>query len=96
MIRYADIGAPYHESEDYPDYVEAPADALCPHAKYCKAQLMELGNVDAVLKHGCILTGDGLDAESCWQLERRRRMAVARLHACYARFNDMNRQEAMA
>ena len=22
MTHYADIGAPYHESEDYPDYVE--------------------------------------------------------------------------
>jgi hypothetical protein len=81
MTRYSGIGEIYHASEDYPDYVETPDHVLCSHAKTCKAQLMALGNVDAVLKHGCILTGDGLEAEACWQWERRRRALLAKLYA---------------
>jgi len=79
-VRYADIGCPVGWGEDDPDYVEAPAASLCPHARSCRAQLMELGNVDAVLKHSCILSGDGLEAVACWQMERMRREAVAKLY----------------
>lgn len=92
---------PWIISDFEPVYVDDPepetlSDYQPDACTFCGREIIPMRNLIDVRTHGCIIDGSAEQAESCWQLERRRRMAVARLHAGYARFNDMNRQEAMA
>jgi hypothetical protein len=74
VIRYADIGCPYHVSEDYPDAPDGPPSeyelSACAH---CEQLLAEQHNLFDALEIGCLLGRNSAQVEMCWSIERERR-----------------------
>jgi hypothetical protein len=84
---------PVHVDDPEPETLSDHQDDAC---TFCGREIFPMRNLVDVRAHGCIIDGSPEQAERCWQFERRRREAVAQLHAGYARFNESKRRELVA